>query len=155
MVCVSLSAYGHAGPWAGRRGFDSLVQTATGLNFAEAEAAGKTGLHALPCQAIDHASGYLMALGAIAALLRRIDEGGSWHVRVALARTGLWLREMGRVANGFAVPDIDLAQAADRLTSVPSGYGILQAVRHAAELSETPAKWALPSMPYGTHPPRW
>jgi hypothetical protein len=62
---------------------------------------------------------------------------------------------MGRVANGFAVPDIDLAQAADRLTSVPSGYGILQAVRHAAELSETPAKWALPSMPYGTHPPRW
>ncbi len=58
---------------------------------------GQNRSQPLPCQALDHASGYLMALGAIAALIRRIDEGGSWHVRVALARTGLWLREMGRV----------------------------------------------------------
>jgi crotonobetainyl-CoA:carnitine CoA-transferase CaiB-like acyl-CoA transferase len=155
IVCVSLSAYGHAGPWSGRRDFDSLVQTATGLNFAEAEAKGITGLQPLPCQALDHASGYLMALGAIAALIRRLDEGGSWHVRVALARTGLWLRDMSRVANGFAAPDIDFAQAADRLATYPSGFGTLQAVRHAAEMSETQAQWTLPSVPFGTHPPRW
>jgi crotonobetainyl-CoA:carnitine CoA-transferase CaiB-like acyl-CoA transferase len=155
IVCVSLSAYGHAGPWSGRRGFDSLVQTATGLNFAEAEAKGITGLQPLPCQALDHASGYLMALGAIAALLRRIEEGGSWHVRVALARTGLWLRDMGPVTNGFAAPDIDFAQAFDRLATYPSGFGTLQAVRHAAEMSETQAQWTLPSVPFGTHPPRW
>ena len=155
IVCVSLSAYGHAGPWSERRGFDSLVQTATGLNFAEAEGAGKSGLQALPCQALDHASGYLMTLGAIAALIRRIDEGGSWHVRVSLARTGLWLRQMGRVENGSDAPDIDFAQATNRLGTFPSGYGTLQAVNHAAVLSETPAKWALPSVPYGTHPPRW
>jgi hypothetical protein len=96
-----------------------------------------------------------MALGAIAALLRRIDEGGSWHVRVALARTGLWLREMGRVAGGFDAPDIDFAQATDRLATYPSTFGTLQAVRHAAEMSETPARWTLPSAPFGTHPPRW
>jgi hypothetical protein len=96
-----------------------------------------------------------MALGAIAALIRRIDEGGSWHVRVALARTGLWLREMGRVANGFAASDIDFAQAADRLATYPSGFGTLQAVRHAAEMSETPAQWTLPSVPFGTDAPRW
>jgi crotonobetainyl-CoA:carnitine CoA-transferase CaiB-like acyl-CoA transferase len=155
IVCVSLSAYGHAGPWAERRGFDSLTQTATGLNFAEAEAKGITGLQALPCQALDHASGYLMALGAMAALLRRIDEGGSWLVRVSLARTGLWLRQMGRVENGFDAPNIDFAQAADRLGTFPSGYGKLQAVNHAAVLSETPAKWASPSVPYGTHLARW
>jgi crotonobetainyl-CoA:carnitine CoA-transferase CaiB-like acyl-CoA transferase len=155
IVCVSLSAYGHVGPWATRRGFDSLTQTATGLNFAEAEASGKTGLVALPCQALDHASGYLMALGAITALLRRIDEGGSWHVRVALARTGLWLRAMGRVADGFNGSDIDFAQAADRLVTSPSAFGTLAAVRHAAEMSETPALWALPSAPFGTHPARW
>ena len=155
IVCVSLSAYGHAGPWANRRGFDSLTQTATGLNFAEAEAKGIAGLQPLPCQALDHASGYLMALGAITALLRRIDEGGSWHVRVALARTGLWLRDMGRVMNGFAAPDISLAQAADRLVTDPSTFGTLQAVRHAAEMPETPALWALPSAPFGTHMPRW
>jgi crotonobetainyl-CoA:carnitine CoA-transferase CaiB-like acyl-CoA transferase len=155
IVCISLSAYGQAGPWAQRRGFDSLVQTATGLNYAEAEAKGIAGLQALPCQAIDHASGYLMALGAIAALLRRIDEGGSWHVRVSLARTGQWLRQMGRVAGGFEAPDIDFAQAADRLGTFPSGYGTLQAVNHAAALSETPALWARPSVPFGTDPPRW
>lgn len=155
IVCVSLSAYGHAGPWAHRRGFDSLVQTATGLNFAEAEAAGKAGLQPLPCQALDHASGYLMALGAMAALLRRVDEGGSWHVRVALARTGLWLRQMGRVANGFNAPDIKVAQASDRLDTVPSAFGTLQAVRHAAEMPETPPQWALPSVPFGTDPPSW
>ena len=64
IVYVSLSAYGHAGPWADRRGFDSLVQTASGLNLAEAEAAGEHSPRALPCQAIDHAAGYLAALGA-------------------------------------------------------------------------------------------
>jgi hypothetical protein len=67
LVAVSLSAYGHAGPWAERRGFDSLVQTATGLNALEAEAAGQDRPKPLPCQALDHASGYLMAFGAMAA----------------------------------------------------------------------------------------
>ncbi len=67
IVYVSLSAYGHAGPWAGRRGFDSLVQTASGFNAAEAEAAGTPDRpKPLPCQILDHASGYLMAFGAIA-----------------------------------------------------------------------------------------
>jgi crotonobetainyl-CoA:carnitine CoA-transferase CaiB-like acyl-CoA transferase len=155
LVYVSLSAYGHAGPWAGRRGFDSLVQTATGLNFAEAEAAGEAAPRALPCQALDHASGYLMALGALAGLLRRMDEGGSWHVRVSLARTALWLRGLGRVAGGFDAAETGFDQIGDRLETSASGYGELRAVRHAAVLSETPARWTRPSTPFGTHPPRW
>ena len=61
IVYVSLSAYGHAGPWADRRGFDSLVQTASGFNEAEAQAAGTDRPRPLPAQAVDHASGYLMA----------------------------------------------------------------------------------------------
>lgn len=67
---VSLSAYGDSGPWAGRRGFDSLVQTATGFNHAEAQAAGQEAPKAMPVQILDHASGYLMAFGALAALAR-------------------------------------------------------------------------------------
>ncbi len=89
IVAVSLSAYGHAGPWAGRRGFDSQVQNASGINVAEAEAAGVPPPRELPCQALDHASGYLMAFGAMMALLRKAREGGSWHVRVSLAQTGI------------------------------------------------------------------
>src|SRR5262249_41937304 len=91
IVYVSLCAYGHAGPWRDRRGFDSPVQTASGFNDAEAKAAGADQPKPLPCQALDHASGYLMAYGAIAALARRTREGGSFHVRVSLAQTGYWL----------------------------------------------------------------
>ncbi|XLM19723.1 CoA transferase, partial [Chromobacterium piscinae] len=71
IVYVSLSAYGNTGPWAGRRGFDSLTQTASGFNLAEAEAAGSDAPRALPAQALDHIAGYLAALGAIAALHRQ------------------------------------------------------------------------------------
>jgi crotonobetainyl-CoA:carnitine CoA-transferase CaiB-like acyl-CoA transferase len=155
LVVVSLSAYGERGPWAMRRGFDSLVQTASGFNHAEAEACGAAAPLALPCQALDHASGYLMALGAMAALLRRAREGGSWHVRVSLAATARWLRGLGRLADGFAAPDPDLAEIADLLETSESGFGTLTAVRHAARLSRTPARWALPSVPLGTHRPQW
>ena len=102
IVVVSLSAYGHDGPWANRRGFDSLVQNASGINVAEAEAAGVAAPKELPAQALDHATGYLMAFGAMMALARKAQEGGSWHVRVSLAQTGHWLTSLGRVENGFA-----------------------------------------------------
>ena len=91
IVYVSLSAYGHSGPWAERRGFDLLVQTATGFNHAEGQAAGVDGPKELPAQMLDHASGYLMAFGAMMARARQSREGGSWHVRVSLAQTGRWL----------------------------------------------------------------
>jgi crotonobetainyl-CoA:carnitine CoA-transferase CaiB-like acyl-CoA transferase len=152
IVCVSLSAYGHEGPWAARRGFDSLVQTAMGFNDAEGAAAGGGKPRPLPMQILDEATGYLIALGASAALLRQQREGGSWHVRVSLARTGLWLRELGRVANGFAVAKPDLAPY---LETTASGFGELVALRHSAQLSRTPAGWERPSMPPGSDPPRW
>jgi len=70
IVYVTLSAYGHAGPWAGRRGFDSLVQTATGFNHAEGQAAGIEDPKELPAQMLDHATGYFMAFGAMLARAR-------------------------------------------------------------------------------------
>lgn len=155
IVYVSLTAYGHVGPWAGKRGFDSLVQTATGLNQAEAEAAGSTDPRPLPAQVLDHAAGYLLAFGAMAALHRRAVEGGSWHVRVSLAQVGQWLRGLGRVENGFGVADTKIDDIADLLEVLPSGFGDLTVVRHAAHLAETPAHWALPSVPLGTHAPEW
>jgi crotonobetainyl-CoA:carnitine CoA-transferase CaiB-like acyl-CoA transferase len=155
IVCVSLSAYGHRGPWAARHGFDSLTQTATGINWAEAEAAGEAMPRALPCQALDHASGYLLALGAMAALLRRAEEGGSWLVRVSLAGTGHWLRGLGAQPGGMAAPDLRPDDVRDRLDESDSGFGRLTAVRHAAELDRTPAHWALPAMPLGSHAAAW
>ncbi len=155
LIVVSLSAYGHAGPWRQRRGFDSLVQTANGINVLEAEAAGTDRPKPLPCQALDHASGYLMAFGALVALLRRAEEGGSWHVQVSLARTGRWLTGLGRLPDGLACPDPGFDDVADLLEESASGFGALTAVRHAGRLAATPPFWAQPSMPLGSHPPAW
>ena len=155
IVYVSLSAYGHSGPWAGRRGFDSLVQTSTGFNHAEGEAAGIEGPKELPEQILDHATGYLMAFGAMMARLRQSREGGSWHVRVSLAQTGRWLWSLGRIANGLQRVDIEGSVVRPYVEQSQSGFGMLSAVRHAAILSNTPARWARPAMPLGSHPPVW
>ena len=155
IVYVSLSAYGHAGPWAERRGFNSLVQTATGFNHAEGEAAGVEGPKELPAQMLDHATGYLMAFGAMMAKARQAREGGSWHVRVSLARTGQWLWNLGRVADGFETEDLK-GDAVKPLIEEMSLRLRSAAVRpHSASLSKTPAFWARPAMPLGSHPPQW
>jgi crotonobetainyl-CoA:carnitine CoA-transferase CaiB-like acyl-CoA transferase len=155
IVYVSLSAYGHAGPWSARRGFDSLTQTASGINHAEAQAAGQTAPKPLPCQALDHASGYLLAFGALTALRRRMREGGSWHVQISLARTGRWIRDLGRVDNGLALAAPTAETVANLMEEGGSGWGRLRSVRHSAILAETPARWDRPSMPLGVHPAIW
>lgn len=147
IVYGSLNAYGPTGPWAGRRGFDSLVQTATGLNADEMEATGEVLPRVLPAQALDHATGYLLAFGVMAALHRRAEEGGSWHVQVSLARTGQWLRGLGRV-DGLGAADP--GEMPDLMEVRASGFGELQAIRHAAKLDVTPAWYALPSTPLGS-----
>lgn len=157
IVCVSLSAYGHKGPWSNRRGFDSLVQNANGLNHAEAEAFGvAAGPKELPAQALDHGSGYLMASGAMVALQRQRAEGGSWLVRVSLAQTGHWLWKLGRLgADGLNAQTPKPDEIADLLEVYPSGFGPMTAVRHAGALSKTAPRWDLPSVPLGTHPAEW
>jgi crotonobetainyl-CoA:carnitine CoA-transferase CaiB-like acyl-CoA transferase len=134
IIYVSLSAYGHAGPWAERRGFDSLVQTATGFNHAEGQAAGVDGPKELPAQMLDHATGNLMAFGAMMARARQSREGGSWHVRVSLAQTGRWLWNLGRVANGFKTEDLKADAVKSFVEEVPSGFGPLLSVSHSAVL---------------------
>ena len=155
IVYVSLSAYGHAGPWAERRGFDSLVQTSTGFNHAEGQAAGAEGPKELPAQMLDHATGYLMAFGAMMAKARQAREGGSWHVRVSLAQTGRWLWNLGRIADGLKSEDLKGEAVTPFIEEVPSGFGPLRAVSHSATLSKTPAFWSRPAMPLGSHPPQW
>lgn len=155
VVYVSLSAYGHIGPWAGKRGFDSLVQTASGFNHAEMNAFGESAPRPLPMQVLDHASGYLMALGAMAALARRAREGGSWHVRVSLAQTAQWLRGLGRQADGLTATDFSADEIAAWRETSASGFGELSGIRHAAMLSATPAYWSSPAMPLGSAPAAW
>jgi crotonobetainyl-CoA:carnitine CoA-transferase CaiB-like acyl-CoA transferase len=153
IVCASLSAYGSQGPWAGRRGFDSLVQSATGFNADEAAAAGSAEPKALPIQALDYSAGFLLAFGIQAALLRQAREGGSWHVRVSLAGAGRWLRGLGRVEGAFGVQRP--AFGAEHLETTDTGFGRLVAVRHAAQLAATPARYERLAAPPGSAAPAW
>ncbi|MFI6036705.1 CoA transferase [Streptomyces sp. NPDC051315] len=93
LVVAQLSAWGAYGPWGGRRGFDSLVQAATGVAAIEGTA-GRPG--ALPAQALDHGTGYLLAAAVLRALTEQSAEGYGRVVRVALARTAAWLTEGAR-----------------------------------------------------------
>ncbi|PXW24227.1 CoA transferase [Paraburkholderia caballeronis] len=162
IVCVSVCAYGHRGPWAGRRGFDSLVQSASGIVWNESSAASPArdgrpfgAPRHLPCQALDHGTGYLAAFGAMVALARRAQEGGSWHVRVSLAQTGRWLQTMGQIEDGWRAPDVGLTDVADCIEQTASPFGTVRAIGPAERLSLTPAFYARPPVPVGTDAARW
>ena len=154
IVYVTLSAWGETGLWAERHGFDSLVQTATGIVAEGSAATGVEDPAPLPCQALDHSTGYLAAFGAMVGLARRATEGGSWLVRVSLAATGGWFTGLGRV-DGQCVPDPDLAAVADRLERRRTEFGEMTSVRCAEELPATPPEFTLPSAPLGSHRCEW
>jgi crotonobetainyl-CoA:carnitine CoA-transferase CaiB-like acyl-CoA transferase len=155
IVVVSLSAYGHEGPWAGKRGFDSLVQTATGFNHAEAQAAGIDAPKPLPCQVLDHGTGFLMAFAAMMTLRRQRSVGGSWHVRLSLARTAQWLRGLGRIEGGLNAPAPSSELPTAWLETLPSAWGALTAVRPAARMSLTAPRYERPSVRLGSDLPQW
>ena len=153
IVYASLSAYGEQGEWGQRKGFDSLVQTTMGFALEEAQAAGSSEPKALPVQIFDWATGFLMAFGSAAALVHQCREGGSWHLRVSLAQTAHWLRSLGRVEGGLAIPQPK--QDASLLEETTSGFGKLIAVKHSARMANTKEVPLRPSMPPGSHPPVW
>jgi len=105
----------------------------------------------LPCSAIDYVSGYLMAFGAMVALARRAREGGSWLVRVALARVGKWIVDQGMADRTKAVePDV-----AGVTMETDSPAGRITHLKPVVQLSETPPFWARPPVPLGYHRAEW
>ena len=157
IVYATMSAWGTEGPWAKRRGFDSLVQTVTGLNTEEARASGQN-VPALPTpvQALDHAGGYLLAFGIMAALLKRATEGGSYVVDTSLAQAMSWLVSLGRVENGFDCFDpVTVEDVAGYLDSRPSGLGDMSFIRHSGQISGSPAFWEVMPKALGSDSPAW
>ncbi|KAJ4986129.1 hypothetical protein SVAN01_08393 [Stagonosporopsis vannaccii] len=156
LIIASLSAYGPDGPWSQRRGFDSLVQTCSGLNVADAEQYGLgEAARVLPCQALDHSSGYMLAAGIMAALYRRNVEGGSYEVKVSLAGVMHYLRSLGREAGfdrrDFKGPD----EVCDYLETRATGFGELKAIRHSARIEGLQVGWEHMPKPLGSDAPAW
>ena len=149
IVYVTLSAWGTTGPWRDRRGFDSIVQTVSGMARRQS---GDDKPKLLPVSAIDYVSGYLMAFGALTALHRRATEGGSWLVRVSLARTGKWIVDRGLIENFSSVP---AELPGDELHDLIMQTGKFTHLRPVLELSETRPYWERLPSPLGSHPAAW
>ncbi|MET7455567.1 CoA transferase [Streptomyces sp. NPDC005574] len=151
VVVAQLSAWGSYGPWGERRGFDSLVQAATGIAAVEGSP-GRPG--ALPVQALDHGSGYLLAAAVLRAVTEQSREGGSRLVAVALARTARWL---------LSGAGADPQEPADALYDGPGPWlaetdGPLGRLRYAlppVSFTGGPTDWARPPGRWGTDPARW
>ena len=160
LVYVSMCAFSHVGPWASRRGFDTVVQTVSGITTRQAELfpSANPGPQFYPVSAIDYLTGYLMAFGAMVALARRAREGGSWLVRISLAQTGRWLVDRGEVPQA-ALKDIDKelypAEIARWSIESDTPVGRLRHLGPTVRMSETAPYWARPSAPLGHHQPVW
>jgi crotonobetainyl-CoA:carnitine CoA-transferase CaiB-like acyl-CoA transferase len=152
IVCVSICAYGHEGPWANRRGFDSIVQNVTGLAATQGSLAKPRNL---PVQALDYIAGYLGALGAMVGLARRVEQGGSWLVRVSLVQVAHWIASLGTVDPAKGLAELPEAELAGYLMESDGLFGHLRHLKPVTQLSETPAYFAKPAEPLGTSPARW
>ncbi|WP_402376432.1 CoA transferase [Isoptericola rhizosphaerae] len=141
-VHARVSAWGAGGPWAGRRGFDSIVQAASGVALLESADGVTPG--ALPAQALDHATGYLLAAGVVDALAGRARDGRGRDVTVALARTAAWLLDTPGREPGH--PPATLPPSGTTVT-----HGRVRSARPALPVDDYPA----PARPWGGDAPRW
>jgi len=160
IIYVSLSAFGRVGPWAARRGFDTVVQTVSGITARQGELfpGSEPGPQFYPVSAIDYLTGYLMAFGSLLALARRATEGGSWLVSISLAQTGRWLVGRGQVSEDELrdVPeDFTSKEIAGWSTSSNLSIGRVSHLAPALQLSETRPHWSRPAVPLGHHEPVW
>ena len=155
MVYVTLSAWGNEGPWSKRRGYDTVVQAATGMADASRD---DTGPKHLPVSAIDYVGGNLLAYGAMVALARRVTEGGSWLVRASLATAGRWIVDRGvlpRSAYSDTPADLSADAIARLRTEVDTPVGRIRFLAPIVRMSETPTFWARPPVPLGHSPAAW
>ena len=160
IICVSLCAFGHEGPWASRRGFDTAVQAVSGIAARQGELFPENGPgpQFYPVSAIDYLTGYLMAFGAMVALRKRAQEGGSWLVRLSLAQVGRWLQQQGELPEAEiadVAPEFDQVDLERWMMSSDTPMGRLTHLAPVVQYSETPARWARPSVPLGYCDPVW
>jgi hypothetical protein len=153
LIDISLNAYGHSGPWEGRRGFDSLVQFSTGIASAGMDWRQSASPVSLPVQALDHATGYLLAAAAIRALIARTTGEGRPTARLSLARTAKLLMD-----HRSAPAEREFAKAAARDYAVnleQSAWGLGQRLLPPVTIEGAPMWWDRPASKLGSFAAAW
>ncbi|MGE4439682.1 CoA transferase [Achromobacter sp.] len=154
LVDVSLDAYGWSGPWRERRGFDSLVQMSTGIADAGMRAKGSDRPVPLPCQALDHATGYLMAAAALRGLTERLTTGAGSTTRASLARSAQLLVTHGGLLEGG--PALAPESDADWSAQVEAtSWGPARRIKPPLRIADTPQSWDYPASALGTSDATW
>jgi hypothetical protein len=154
LIDVTLDAYGWHGPWATRRGFDSLVQMSCGIAEAGMRGLGHDRPAPLPVQALDHATGYVMAAATARAMRRRVETGAGADIRVSLARIAHLLVSEASPAWDTApiAPETDT----DCDTTVEAtAWGPARRLAPPVAIAEAPMRWDRPAGPLGASEARW
>jgi crotonobetainyl-CoA:carnitine CoA-transferase CaiB-like acyl-CoA transferase len=155
IIYVSVSCYGSGGPWRERGGFEPLGQTACGLVLEEGSAdqpkMAPTGTMN------DYLVPYLASTGALAALIRRSREGGSYHVKVSLTSASMFVQSLGLLTaeERRRMPDAVPRPPEDSFVTLASPFGELRVPAPIVQYSATPAYWARPPSPVGHDALEW
>lgn len=154
IIYVSINCYGHNGPWKDIPGWEQLAQSCTGLAYGQGKG-DKPEL--LPTFPDDYITGYLAAYGVLASLLKRQKTGGSYHVKVSLCATAMWLQSFGKIQNKDLPPKKIKKSDIDKyiISNGNTGYGHLEYFGHPIDYSDTKSQWKLPTVPVGYNKAEW
>jgi crotonobetainyl-CoA:carnitine CoA-transferase CaiB-like acyl-CoA transferase len=153
IICMTANAYGHEGPWAERPGFDQNGQVASG--FAVKEGGDGPPKLSPVFYLADLITGYFAAAGMMAALLRRATEGGSYHVKLSLARSAMWVQELGFLEASAlqGLPETDTYPA--KMTTYDTVYGPISNLAPALRFTNLALPQTTALSPYGASRPEW
>jgi crotonobetainyl-CoA:carnitine CoA-transferase CaiB-like acyl-CoA transferase len=153
LVDVCLDAYGWSGPWSDRRGFDSLMQMSTGIAAEGMRHCAADKPKPLPVQALDQATGYIMATAAIRGLTRRLTEGAGSATRTSLARTATLLCSPRASPKGGELGEPALSDYSPDIEATP--WGKARRMKHPLTIPGIPVRWDRPAAELGSSEPVW
>ena len=158
LIIASLDAYGWDGPWQHRRGFDSLVQMSCGIAARGAAEAGADHPVPLPVQALDHATGYLVAAAVGRALSRRLTESVVTRIHASLIGTASLLWSLPRPQAQPTRPQAQPTRPKPGdfpLIDAMTAWGPARRVPLPGQIAGAPPHWQAQAGPLGSHPPAW
>lgn len=153
LVDVCLDAYGWSGPWRNRRGFDSLVQMSAGIAETGMRRFGRNRPMPLPVQALDHATGYLMAAAVVRGLTHHLATRRGFEAKASLARTAALLIDNGEVRPAIGFEPADGNDWAPQLEA--TAFGPAHRLRPPVRIGASTMHWKRPAVALGSSPAEW
>ncbi|WP_025899323.1 CoA transferase [Sneathiella glossodoripedis] len=150
LIYTTINCYGSDGPFSDRGGWEQIAQTVTGVSHENGEFPTL-----LPVFFSDYGTGYLGAYGTLLALARRAVEGGSYHVKVSLCQTAMFLQRQGRLEN----PNVGIPLSAEEVQALQqtsqTSYGDIRHLGPVVRYSEVQPRYAGPTPALGAHKAEW